>query len=155
MSEIEIGGALIDSGVARKVLESGYPKKEGLLKDFDAIAPPKRVAKIGGEEVDVSIFSTRATLKLIEYSQKYNFQDTECKPVENLSPGQFEDMAEVVAVACQRTNKKITKDWLLDNCDPVTLLEFVKYVIGPVTERMKALNGGGNPSAGAGDQKNV
>lgn len=126
-------------------------EQEGLLKDFDAIAPPKRVAKIGGEEVDVSIFSTRATLKLIEYSQKYNFVDVDGINEKNFSPGQFEGMAEVVAVACQRTNKKITKDWLLDNTDPVTLLEFVKYVIGPVTERMKTLTG--NKGSGSTEEK--
>lgn len=111
---------------------------EGIMKDFDAIAPKKRLARIGGEEVDVTVFSTRATLKLIEYSRKFNFLDIKGN-IKDFSPEQFEGVAEVVAVACQRTNKKITKDWLLDNTDPVTLLEFVKYVIDPVTERMKTL----------------
>ena len=37
-----------------------------IMKDFDTIAPVKRIARIGGEEVDVSVFSTRATLKLID-----------------------------------------------------------------------------------------
>lgn len=111
---------------------------EGLLKDFDAISPKKRLAKIGGEEVDVTIFSTRATLKLLEYSQTFSF--LEAGEIKNFSPEQFEGIAEVVAVACQRSNPKITTDWLMDNTDPVTLIEFVKYVIGPVTERLKTLS---------------
>lgn len=114
---------------------------EGLLKDFDAISPKKRLAKIGGEEVDVTIFSTRATLKLLEYSQKNKFMEAR-RPgdLPDFSPEQFEGIAEVVAVACQRSNKTITTDWLMDNTDPVTLIEFVKYVIGPITERLKTLS---------------
>lgn len=114
---------------------------DDILKDFDVIAPPKRIAKIGGEKVDVSIFSTRATLKLLEYSQKFKFLEAKkAADLPDFSPEQFEGIAEVVAVACQRTNPTITKDWLLDNTDPVTLISFVKYVIGPITERMKTLS---------------
>lgn len=34
---------------------------EDILKDFDVLEPPKRTAKIGGKEVDVSKVSPRVT----------------------------------------------------------------------------------------------
>jgi hypothetical protein len=43
----------------------------------------------------------------------------------------------VVAIACQRSNPKVTKDWLIDNVDMFTLVEFAQFVMEPVTARLK------------------
>lgn len=97
------------------------------------MVPQKRIARIAGEEVDVSVFSTRATLKLIELTSSPEKQAA-------LESGQgIEDLLEVVAIACQRSNPKITKDWLIDNVDMFTLVEFAQFVMEPVTARLKAM----------------
>lgn len=95
------------------------------------MVPQKRIARIAGEEVDVSVFSTRATLKLIELTSSPEKQAA-------LESGQgIEDLLEVVAIACQRSNPKVTKDWLIDNVDMFTLVEFAQFVMEPVTARLK------------------
>ncbi|MDG6245099.1 MAG: hypothetical protein QCH31_12060 [Methanolobus sp.] len=105
---------------------------EDLIRDFGTIVPQKRIARIAGEEVDVSVFSTRATLKLIELTSSPDKQTA-------LESGEgIEDLLEVVAIACQRSNPKITKDWLIDNVDLFTLVEFAQFVMEPVTEKLKA-----------------
>ena len=105
------------------------------MKDFSTVVPQKRIARISGEEVDVSVFSTRATLKLIELTSSPEKQAA-------LESGQgIEDLLEVVAIACQRSNPKVTKDWLIDNVDMFTLVEFAQFVMEPVTARLKAIEG--------------
>ncbi len=104
-----------------------------ILKDFGTVVPQKRIARIAGEEVDVSVFSTRATLKLIELTLSPEKQAA-------LESGQgIEDLLEVVAIACQRSNLRVTKDWLIDNVDMFTLVEFAQFVMEPVTARLKAM----------------
>jgi len=106
------------------------------------VVPQKRIVRIAGEEVDVSIFSTRATLKLIELTSSPEKQAT-------LESGQgIEDLLGVVALACQRSNPKITKDWLIDNVDMFTLVEFAQYVMEPITEKLKS-------AQAKGDEKNA
>ena len=101
-----------------------------ITRDFDIIAPPKRVAKIGGEEVDVSIFPARATLKLMD------LVDTPEKQAELESGKNIEALVEVVATACQKSNPRITKDFLLD-LDITVLVEFAEYVMEPVKQKMQ------------------
>ncbi|TQD25110.1 hypothetical protein [Methanolobus vulcani] len=104
-----------------------------IMKDFDTIAPVKRVARIGGEEVDVSVFSTRATLKLIDMTDSP-------EKIQNLENGKnIESFVEVVATACQRSNPKITADWLMDNVDMFTLVEFSKFVLEPIIQKLEEI----------------
>ena len=105
-----------------------------IIRDFDQIIPPKRLAKIGGEDVDVSIFSTRATLKLIEMT------DTPEKLEQLENCQNIDGFVDVVATACQRSNPVITKDWLLDNIDMITLIEFAKFVLEPILKKMDELD---------------
>jgi hypothetical protein len=101
-----------------------------ITKDFDVIAPPQRIAKIGGEEVDVSIFPARATLKLMDLI------DTPEKQADLEAGKNIEALVEVVATACQKSNPKITKDFLLD-LDITVLVEFAEYVMEPVKRKVR------------------
>lgn len=113
---------------------------QGILKDFDILAPPKRIAKLGGEEIDVSIISTRVALKFIEFSKKHKAEDlTQATQTGVMEDGVLEDMLEIIALVCQKSSEKITKNWLLDNVDIGTLLQFVKFVFNPLTERVKEM----------------
>lgn len=123
--------------------------ENGLLKDFDILAPAKRIARIGGEEIDVTIVPARAALKFISFSKKYSVQSLESMGQDSFDPGMIDDILEVVGLVCKRSSVKITKDWLLDNVDIKVLLEFVQYVFAG----MKNVSSGESPSGD--DGKNL
>ncbi|WP_292461631.1 hypothetical protein [Methanolobus sp.] len=110
-----------------------------IMKDFDTIVPPKRLARVAGEEVDVSVFSTRATLKLIDMTDSP-------EKVRSLEEGKnIQGFVEVVATACQRSNPKITADWLMDNVDMFTLVEFSKFVLEPIVRKLEEMKPAEDP----------
>jgi len=98
-----------------------------VIKDFSKKTYEKRIAKIEGEEIDVSKIPTRVMLRLIELKEKQD--DTE-----TTSTGDFNEIIEIIAVAC-RKNKKITPDWLKDNTDIIQLLNLMAFIIEPLKER--------------------
>jgi hypothetical protein len=101
------------------------------LKDFDVLSPPKRLAKIGGEKIDVSIIPARAALMFANFSQKYpteTFEKLKSGNSADLDPEMIKDILDVVEAVCKRSSKLITKDWLLDNVDFVVFMQFIDYV---------------------------
>ena len=86
--------------------EDGQPATSGLMKDFDVLAPPKRTARLGGEDIDVSFVSARVALKFIEFSQKYDIADL--KNSDSIEAGIMEDIIEVIALLCKRSAPTIT-----------------------------------------------
>ena len=132
-------------------------QNQGILKDFDILAPPKRIAKLGGEEIDVSIISTRVALKFIEFSKKHKAENlTQATQTGVMEDGVLEDMLEIIALVCQKSSKKITKDWLLDNVDIGTLLQFVRFVFNPLTERVKDMTKEGDEKGtGSGEGEEI
>lgn len=101
---------------------------DDLLRDFDILSPPKRIARIGGEEIDVTIVPARAALKFINFSKKYSAKSLESMDQDSFDPCIIDDILEVVELVCKRSSTKITRDWLLDNVDIKVLVEFVQYV---------------------------
>lgn len=121
----------------------------GTIKDFDVLAPPKRLAKIGGEEVDISFIPTRIALEFMAFS---DFKE------EGFKPEMFQKIVDVTAKLCLRSNPKMTADWILDNVDPVTLMQFLVYSVKSLTEGMKDRNvdipGAEGAGGEAGETKN-
>lgn len=109
------------------------------MKDFDILAPPKRIAKIGGEDIDVSLMSARVSLKFVSFADKYNFGNTSLTSAD-FKPEMLDDMVEIISLICKKSNPKITSDWLLDNLELPVLIEFMQYVFEPMLKRMKSLN---------------
>jgi len=103
-----------------------------MLKDFDILSPPKRLAMIGGEEIDVTIVPARAALKFIDFSKKYNVESIQGMSADNFDSGMIESILEVIELICKRSSTKITKDWMLDNVDIKVLMEFVQYVFAGI-----------------------
>ena len=46
----------------------------------------------------------------------------------------LEDILDIVAQICQKSNPKVTKDWLLDNLAITDLMKFVKFVFAGMTQ---------------------
>lgn len=103
-----------------------------IVKDFDTIAPQSRVIKLGGETADVTVFSTRATLKLIELT------NTKEKKAKLDSGENIEELVEVMALALKPSNPKMTADWLLDHVDMASLVEAFHYIIEPMVAKLKS-----------------
>lgn len=103
-----------------------------MLKDFDILSPPKRLAKLGGEEIDVTIVPARAALKFIDFSKKYNVESITGMNTNNFDSGMIESILDVIELICKRSSTKITRDWMLDNVDIKILMEFVQYVFAGI-----------------------
>lgn len=105
-----------------------------ILTDFEILEPPKRTARLMGETVDLTIVPARVALKFIDFSKKYGSKKLEETEAEDFEPAMVEDMMDLVAQICQKSNQKITKDWLLDNMDVKSLMKFVQFVFAGITK---------------------
>ena len=107
---------------------------EEIVKDFDKIVRPARKAKLSGEIIDLSKLPTLVTIRIAKAQRD--------KKKLSEDPNSFEETIETIAIAC-KSNPKVTKDWLIENTDLEQLLDFMAFVLEPVTNRVK------------GDTKNV
>ena len=99
------------------------------IKDFDKIVRTERIAILAGEKIDVSKIPSRVSLemaKMQDDQDKLNSEDGFYKSID------------LVAMACKPSNPKITADWLLDNTDYETLIDFMEYVLEPIKARVEA-----------------
>lgn len=108
------------------------------MRDFETISPKKRIARIGGEEIDVSAMSSRITLEFVVFANKYNFGENDLSKAD-FQPDMLKDMVDIIALVCQKSSKKITADWLLDNLELPVLIGLMQYVFEPMTSSMKNL----------------
>lgn len=107
---------------------------EDFMKDFDILSPPKRFARIGGEEIDVTIVPARAALKFIDFSKKYSPDKLQSMDAGSFDPEMILVMLDVIELVCKKSSSKITKEWLLDNVDIKVLMQFVQYVFAGMKE---------------------
>lgn len=97
---------------------------ESLIRDFNTVIPRKRIAKLAGEEIDVTLIPSRIALELSIFRDKVldmkSFEEVQRKSLE------------LVAKVCQVKNPKITVDWLLDNTHYEQLIGFIDFVLEPL-----------------------
>ena len=106
-----------------------------IIKDFDAVIRQERIARLGGEEIDVSLVPSRVMVELLELMEDDDLQN----------PKNFFRVIDMVAKVCQVSNKKITSDWLIDHTDLDTLLDFADFVMQPAKERAAKAGGDSEP----------
>jgi len=102
-----------------------------IRKDFSKTVYQKRIAVIGGEEIDVSKISTRVMLNLVELKDRRD-------ELEAGEIGIFHELIEIMSQAC-KANKKITADWLIDNTDTMQLLDLMEFIIEPLTVKVEGV----------------
>lgn len=98
------------------------------IKDFDKLISEPRIAVLGGKEIDVTKIPSGVMIRLMEFADKV--QSGDLTPKE-----QFMESIGVVAAVCQRTDKEVTTEWLMDNTDFDQLMEFSDFVLAPIKER--------------------
>ncbi len=103
------------------------------IRDFDKVIQEARIARIGGEEVDVTKIPSRVTLEMVKFADASEKMSEEER---------FYKTLELVAKACQPSNATITADWLLDNTDFDQMMSFCEYVLEPIRKRAEASDPG-------------
>jgi len=114
-------------------------KKKGTIRDLDKVLPGKRIAKLAGEEIDLTTVSMRASIELARFADER----------EKLSGA--EQMAEtirIVTLICAK-NSKIDEDWLLDNTDVDTLTALVDFALESMQGKIDKENESGEEQASA------
>jgi hypothetical protein len=107
---------------------------DNLLTHFEILEPPTRTAILLGETIDLSKISARVSLNFIAFSKKHDVEQLENATEDTLDMSVIEDMLDIVALICQKSNQKITKDWLLDNLSITDIMKFVKFVFSGITQ---------------------
>jgi len=111
------------------------------IYDFDALVTEQRLARIGGEVVDVSTIPVAVTLALAKHSDRTKEEilaDTK-QDAESV----MREMLQMVSDVCRPSNPKITVEFLMENLDQARLNAFTKFVLMPVSEEAEEIEGNG------------
>jgi|GEM_PF-1205521 len=109
--------------------------------DFDALVREPRMARVGGELVDVSVIPVAVTLALakrVDMPREELLKRAHEHPEEELRA-----MIQLVSDACVPNNPKLTVDFLMANLDQERLNAFARFVLNPVTEKAEELAASG------------
>ena len=104
-----------------------------VVKDFDAVAPERRQAKIAGKVLDCTFIPARVTLAIQRFSDEMEGKS---------GADAVERAAELIAKIGQRTDPELTVDWLLDNLDLLQLQELFAFILDPYKRRAEEGNAG-------------
>jgi hypothetical protein len=106
------------------------------IRDFDALSPKKRKARIGGREVEVGPIPARVTLEMARLADETQADEK--------GAGQEDRIKQTIGVIVRildRDNTGITADWLLENTTLDSLLSFMQFVLEPASARLAEVEG--------------
>jgi hypothetical protein len=103
-----------------------------IIKDYDKLTYPKRIAILGGQKIDVTIIPSRTALEVAIFRDRI---------FRIKSEDSFNDLIEIVARICRLSNDKITSEWLLDNTHVEELNDFLTFVLEPINKRASSPEG--------------
>jgi len=100
-----------------------------VIKDYDKISYPKRIAILGGQKIDVTIIPSRIALEVAIFRDRI---------FRIKSEDSFSNLISIVAKICKLSNDMITSEWLLDNTHIEELNDFLTFVLEPINKRASA-----------------
>ena len=103
------------------------------IYDFDALVVEPRLARVGGEVVDVSMIPVAVTLKLAAHSDRS--KEEVAASVEADAQAEYMKLVQMVSDVCVASNPKLTPDFLLAHLDYAKMTEFAKFVLRPMTDK--------------------
>lgn len=112
------------------------------IYDFDALIVEPRLARVGGEVVDVSVIPVAVTLAMSRYRERTKEQ-IEAEAEKDPEAG-YQKILQMVSDVCIRSNPKFTVEFLMANLDAARFSAFVQFVLYPVEESSEE----GNPTTG-------
>lgn len=114
-----------------------------LTKSFQVLEPPKRIAMLLDQEVDITIIPARTALKFVQFSKKHKGEKLENMKEDELDEKMLEEIMDIIGSITVRSNKTVTKDWLFDNLPLTELVKFMTFVF-------EGMGGGKKDSKGEG-----
>jgi hypothetical protein len=105
--------------------------KKTVILDLDTLIPEKRIIKLAGKEIDVSMIPSRVMLKVIKKL------DVFAEMGENLSDDSFFEIADIAVDICKRSFPEITVEWLIDNTDIIQLIELLQFIVSPLRSKIE------------------
>ncbi len=111
-------------------------KKNGpAVLDLDAVRPEKRVVKLAGKEIDVTVIPFECMLDIIDKLD--SFQALEKDSADGAAvKGALEFLYQTTLRVCQVSDKKITDEWLREHADVVQMVQLMSFVVAPLMERI-------------------
>ena len=107
------------------------------IYDFDALVVEPRLARVGGEVVDVAVIPVAVTLALAKHSDRT--KEEILQAVEANAEGQIRKMIQMVSDVCMPNNPKLTVEFLMKHLDQPRLNAFTKFVLMPVADEAERL----------------
>lgn len=148
----KVDGGTVDQEKFKRLISSGGGNTlDTLIADFEILEPPKRIANLKGEKIDLSFIPAIVSLKFIAFSKKHDVNKLEAMTGDDFDETIIDDILEIVASICEGSNPKVTKKWLFENLTLEDLLKFIHFVFEGI---INLKNGDGSGGSGGGDTKN-
>ena len=103
------------------------------IYDFDALVIEPRLAKVGGEVVDVSPIPVAVSLALSKHADRT--KEEVLALAEADAEGELYKMVKMVSDVCIVSNSKLTTEFLMQHLNYNKLTAFIKFVLQPMTDK--------------------
>ena len=111
--------------------------------DLDKIAPPKRVVKIKGKEIDISVIPFKISLQLMQHSNDFTKLGEMVKDgsIHSEEQGEYiakqlETMYSVTRDILKNADKDITDEWIDQNMSSNQMILLINRVIDFINEEL-------------------
>lgn len=115
------------------------PGNDGVY-DFDTLVHEPRLARVGGEVVDVSVIPVGVSLAMAKFADRTSEEIEQA--AEKDAEGELRRVLQMVSNVCLPSNPKFTVDFLMKHLDYEKLVLFNNFVLHPIEEPDE-----GNPKA--------
>ena len=103
------------------------------IYDFDALVIEPRLARVGGEVVDVSTIPVAVSLAMAKNADRSKEEILALATAD--SEGEMNKMARLVSDVCIVSNPKLTPEFLMKHLDYAKFSAFMKFVLSPMTDK--------------------
>ena len=103
------------------------------IYDFDALVIEPRLARVGGEVVDVSTIPVAVSLALSKHADRSKEEIVAL--AEKDADGEMKRMFKMISDVCIVSNPKLTPEFLMANLDYAKFSVFMKFVLSPMAEK--------------------
>ena len=112
------------------------------IYDFDALVVEPRLARVGGEIVDVSVMPVAVSLALAKRADMSKEEMLAAATAD--SEGELRRVLKLVSDVCVVSNPKVTVDFLMSHLDGPKLTAFTKFVLQPMADKAEEFEEPGN-----------
>jgi hypothetical protein len=90
--------------------------------DLDVLRPPPQFVKLGGNKIDISFIPCALTFEVDRLAQELGKLDlVEVNKGGKAAEKAFDIAIDLCAVFCSAKHPEMTKDWFMQNTDPVQI----------------------------------